>query len=343
MGDVEPKKEKQKKKRRLDPKRLKRGLRCDLDQYEMLKRCSEKRDMTEWNEWRRNNRESEVLLEGAVLVEKPDKRLDVCSEEYLKRVCLQAPSAFISDITLGYFKKVDLAEANMKATLIVGADLEGAILTGAHLEGAEILGGNLAGVDMDRAYLQGARFCRVVVNGQTSLYGCRIDRKTQLEDVALQIIQVDPGTTQLLQYNIRRMNWKDWYKEHWFWHWAVRAFWAMSDYGRSTLRVVGVFFILALLFALIYWLCPSCVLVNGVVGDIRGFVHALYFSVVTMTTLGFGDIAANPDSWEGQILLMIQVILGYVLLGALITRFAVLFTAGGPAGSFAKEKKKNPK
>ena len=72
--------------------------------------------------------------------------------------------------------------------------------------------------------------------------------------------------------------------------------------------------------------------------DIREFWRALYFSVVTMTTLGFGDIAANPDSWAGQTLLMLQVILGYVLLGALVTRFAVLFTAGGPAGRFAGEK-----
>ena len=79
-------------------------------------------------------------------------------------------------------------------------------------------------------------------------------------------------------------------------------------------------------------------------GDIRGLWHALYFSVVTMTTLGFGDIAANPDSWDGQALLMFQVILGYVLLGALVTRFAVLFTAGGPAGRFPREStKKNAK
>ena len=35
---------------------------------------------------------------------------------------------------------------------------------------------------------------------------------------------------------------------------------------------------------------------------------------------------------------MIQVILGYVFLGALVTRFAVLFTAGGPAGKFEDEK-----
>jgi hypothetical protein len=55
-----------------------------------------------------------------------------------------------------------------------------------------------------------------------------------------------------------------------------------------------------------------------------------------MTTLGFGDIAANPDSWGGQVLLMIQVILGYVILGVLITRLAVLLTGGGPAGTFSE-------
>ncbi len=37
----------------------------------------------------------------------------------------------------------------------------------------------------------------------------------------------------------------------------------------------------------------------------------------------------------------LQVILGYVLMGALVTRFAVLFTAGGPAGKFADEEKED--
>ena len=62
-----------------------------------------------------------------------------------------------------------------------------------------------------------------------------------------------------------------------------------------------------------------------------------------MTTLGFGDIAANPDSRTGQVLLMIQVILGYVLLGALVTRFAVLFQAGGPSGKLKSMSKKTKK
>jgi hypothetical protein len=66
-------------------------------------------------------------------------------------------------------------------------------------------------------------------------------------------------------------------------------------------------------------------------------LRPIYFSVVTMTTLGFGDMHANPVSVWGHVLLTFQVILGYVLLGALVTRFAVLFTAGGPAGKFAEE------
>jgi len=67
-------------------------------------------------------------------------------------------------------------------------------------------------------------------------------------------------------------------------------------------------------------------------------LRTLYFSIVTMTTLGFGDIYANAQSLWGHILLSVQVILGYVLLGALVTRFAVLFVASGPAGSFSKKR-----
>lgn len=58
-----------------------------------------------------------------------------------------------------------------------------------------------------------------------------------------------------------------------------------------------------------------------------------------MTTLGFGDVYAAPTSAVGQFLLSLQVVLGYILLGALVTRFAMLFSAGGPSGAFYQEKK----
>jgi len=69
----------------------------------------------------------------------------------------------------------------------------------------------------------------------------------------------------------------------------------------------------------------------------RALLRPVYFSIVTMTTLGFGDMYANKGSIAGHVILAVQVILGYVLLGALVTRFAVLFTAGGPAGKFSND------
>ena len=53
-----------------------------------------------------------------------------------------------------------------------------------------------------------------------------------------------------------------------------------------------------------------------------------------MTTLGFGDMhAAKSGDWPGYVgylLLSIQVIIGYVILGALITRLGIRFTSEAP-------------
>ena len=46
----------------------------------------------------------------------------------------------------------------------------------------------------------------------------------------------------------------------------------------------------------------------------------IYYSVVTFTTLGFGDI--TPKTLEASRWLMAEVILGYVMLGGLISIFA---------------------
>ncbi len=60
--------------------------------------------------------------------------------------------------------------------------------------------------------------------------------------------------------------------------------------------------------------------------------RSVYFSIVTMTTLGFGDIKARRNSTAGQFIVVAQVVCGYLLLGALITRLGILFAAGGPSG-----------
>ena len=48
-----------------------------------------------------------------------------------------------------------------------------------------------------------------------------------------------------------------------------------------------------------------------------------YFSMVTFTTLGFGDV--TPLDWVGQMWITLEVVLGYVMLGGLISIFANKF------------------
>lgn len=344
--------------------------RFSQEQYEILKRCSQRQDMTEWNNWRKRSPQEEIWLEGVLLQKAYLKGAELdkahleganfagsnlenihLNKAYLQNANLSnANLKGPSDLSYAHMENANLSIAHLEKVYLLFTHLEGANLHFAHLEGAILQGtylqramlfkAHLEGADLTGGDLKGASFLMAVVNEVTLIWECEVDRKTEFRGVALDSARIDPGTKQILEYNIRRMNWEEWYRGKSDKKWRkitrqlvtcpIRWFWWMSNYGRSTLRIILTFFILAIVFAVIYWLWPSCVMVNWVVGDIRGFVHALYFSVVTMTTLGFGDIAANPDSWGGQVLLMVQVILGYALLGALVTRFAILFTTGGP-------------
>ena len=342
----------------------KKERRFSQEQYNMLKRCSEKMDMTEWNEWRKKNPQQEIWLEGKHFV----------GEFYLKGADLHGAhlknATFIkanmqgSDLRLAILQGADMYGARLEETnfdhaelsntlfstaylngaLVNSAVLENAGFGGAHLNNTNFSYSVLKGAYFDETFLQEAVFEQAVVDGVTSFWNCKVDRKTDFRGVALYSVQIDPGTKQLLKYNIRRMNWEEWYKkgsviERGAKRLFVQSFFKISDYGRSAGQIIVVFFGMAVVFATAYRLWPEFVLFYGKEAGFESWWHALYFSVVTMTTLGLGDVAANPESWKGLTLLMLQVILGYVLLGALITRFAVLFTAGGPAGRFAESGK----
>jgi uncharacterized protein YjbI with pentapeptide repeats len=300
-----------------------------------------------------------AYLQGADLfeahLEKADLKRAYLGEAVLLGAHLDGADlfgAYLEGVNLG---KAQLAGVNLKHAYLQEADLfeanlEGADLKHAHLEGAVLLGAHLEGVNLSFTHLMDADFSRAVVDGKTLLWECEISRNTKFEGVGLENMRICPKLKQLLEYNIRRMSWETWYNNKnkslpnicnfvmWLMKNLVRLFWAISDYGMSTGRIVLSFFGFAFVFAAAYRLWPRLVVFHGKadIQNFQGFLHAFYFSVMNMTTLGFADIAANPNSWPGQLLLITQVILGYVLLGTLITRLAVLFTSGGPAGKFAE-------
>ncbi len=443
-------------------RRLKPRDKYSREQYQMLQRCSEKRDMTEWNQWRQQHKHVDVLLEGAELkgafLERASLKGACLKEADLREAHLEGANlngshlqgahltgahlkgayfyranlegAYVNNAALegadltdaslegAYLRRANLRNAKLRGTCLKRADLlqthleganlegahfegadlsdshlEGAVIATAHLEDANLSGAHLEAADLTRAHLehanlmytnlkdavvkythleraflveanlQGARFEQAIVDGATSLWNCHVDRHSDFRGVGLEGIRIDPGTKQLLQYNVRRMNWEAWYEDqHWLLRWAVGKFWNISDYGLSTERIITTFFKWTLVFAVIYYLWgfidyyfvgirdhPGIVSQLFVLENSREPVpqylvpfRAVYFSIVTMTTLGFGDMYANPHSFlrglSGNVLLALQVILGYVLLGALVTRVAVLFTAGGPAAKFANQK-----
>jgi len=92
------------------------------------------------------------------------------------------------------------------------------------------------------------------------------------------------------------------------------VWWASSDCGRSLVRWGVLTILIALLFAGLY----TCVELDR--GGNQHPVSLVYFSVVTLTTLGYGDIL--PASTGAQVLCMIEVFLGYVMLGGLLSIFS---------------------
>jgi len=110
------------------------------------------------------------------------------------------------------------------------------------------------------------------------------------------------------------------------WRWS-------SDYGRSLGLWALWSMLIALSFALLYmpgpawfpkWMRELVPQFHQVTGTDMGlrltFWKSFYFSIVTFTTLGFGDVVA--DNTSAHILVTLEVILGYIMLGGLISIFA---------------------
>ena len=92
-----------------------------------------------------------------------------------------------------------------------------------------------------------------------------------------------------------------------------------SEYGESLLRWSTVSTVLILFFAFIYFII-GC-FYPGAFGGSRNYtlLTPFYFSCVTFTTLGFGDI--YPTIVIAELAVITEVILGYMMLGGVVSIF----------------------
>lgn len=259
-------------------------------------------------------------------------------------------------------KAVAFHEARFVRTNFDHADLSRATFQSSIIRDSNLSHTNMCGTKIVDSFIEGSMFCVSIVDGETLIWNCAVDHQTDFTGIGLSSARIEPSLLSRLETNIRKIWWKSWYdarlgdiKSDWrkfikmplvalaapfrivgnfLTIIGVRAFWWSTDYGSSTMRILGLFMVSCLFYASLYTLFPFLVndeIIQTSPDAVLRFVRSLYFSVVAITTVGFGDIAANRMNIASHFVVMSNVIIGYTILTALVVRMGILFTSM-PAG-----------
>lgn len=126
----------------------------------------------------------------------------------------------------------------------------------------------------------------------------------------------------LLVSFINRKRYLKHYKEHSKMNKIIYYIWlVISDCGQSLSRWFITSLILCFSFGLIYTLNQDSFIVSNN-RELTDFTF-YYYSVITFTTLGYGDIV--PKDLFSEIVITIEVFIGYLMLGGLISIFGTKF------------------
>ncbi len=295
-------------------------------------------------------------LAGASLAGRDLSGLDL-SGANLEGADLSGAQLFRTRLVGAVLERANLEDAELLGADLTGADLEGArlvraglgaaILTEAKLFGADLTEAALNDANLERADLRTACFDRARMAGATlehvnaahaNFSGADISRAKVADAVFegadlrgarlssvhgyasanwidVDLRDADFTGARLVERHIRDENYIEEFRQSSRQARVVHWFWALtSDCGRSVLRWGLTTLAVVVAFAALY---------TGV--DIDFGEHAtalspLYFSLVTMTTLGYGDVL--PVSAWAQLASMCEVVLGYVMLGGMLSIFS---------------------
>ena len=281
---------------------------------------------------------SECLLSGAQLFK---TRLRGAN---LSRADLSGAELSAADLTEAHLEDTNAAQAGFGMATMHGARLFNARLEGATLSKADLTGADLRCVEAEgarfrEAVLDRADFTSARLNGadlsKSSVTGASF-RNALIREARLRSVRgfekadwigVDIHNINFAgAYRLRRfvidqnylMEFRQSGPIHKWWYWI---WWITSDCGRSLTRWGMWIVLLTLIFAWIYSL------VGVDFGDHPTWLSPYYYSVVTFTTLGYGDVV--PMTPAAQTVAMVEVFFGYVMLGGLLSIFSNIIARRG--------------
>lgn len=217
------------------------------------------------------------------------------------------------------FSNATLSQANLTSADLRMANLNGARLRTADLTGVDASRADLTGVDLSEANLtktilhetdlHAARLASITGYTTTDWVGCNTTDADFTGAYLARRAMIDQNYLHEFRSQSRTREW------------IYRVWWLTSDCGRSYLRWA----LWTLLFALVFSGLYEMVDIDF--GDNKTALSAFYFSTVTLTTLGYGDVL--PVSQTAQAVVITQVVIGYVMLGGLLSIFSTKMSRRG--------------
>jgi uncharacterized protein YjbI with pentapeptide repeats len=234
--------------------------------------------------------------------------------------------SIFTDATL---TNVGFGHATLKETVFFNAKMHNSTLTGANIEKCDFRTADLSNSRMREAKIADSDFTRAKItdvdlsytNVKHSIFNDADLRSTTLRNMtnyeSCSWIGVDIRNVNFSSaYRIRRFivdqNYIDEFKTtNKLYEFIYFIWWITSDCGRSMMRWLILILIQILFFAFVY----SFVELKFSVDE--NWFSYIYFSIVTTTTLGYGDII--PVTPMAQIIASIQVAMGYTMLGGFLS------------------------
>ena len=240
-------------------------------------------------------------LTEAVLEEANAKRIGLgmaCLKgAKLFRCCLEDGTLSLSDFEGADLRNAMLSNARLREAKLIGADL-----TNADLRLADLSLSHVEGTTFNNADLREARLRAVSGFEKAKWIGVDIRDVNFAGAYRLRRFIADQNYIKEFR-SANKLNASLYY-----------VWWITSNCGRSLLRWCILILLLAFFFTGLY------TFVDIDYGEHQTWLSPFYYSIVTLTTLGYGDV--RPASTWGQVIAMAEVISGYIMLGGLLSIFS---------------------
>ncbi len=239
-------------------------------------------------------------LSGANLTDADLTESDLRSSQ-LAAADLRRANLTGADLWVANLNGASLQEANLSNANLIRADLNSADLSYANLFEADLRDADMQAANLEHASLIGITYERRFMRGKyqgirgvEASYGDAIFRRDAMDQDYIDTLISRWQRTPMI---------------------IVLWMWSLVDYGRSIFQVVWMAALLVIAFGLIYDLNPGVIEQTA---GVENWFAPYYASIITFTSLGFSNFV-TAQSLAGQILLTLEVILGYFLLGIMLS------------------------